>query len=104
MTGAVGAASATPAAPAAPVAPLRGEVDVTAAMEVLQIAYLHAVVAAARCSLAAPLPDRGIDWTITHESPAHSPGPEVDLKVQLKSTQTVSVPVAGSSFAFTLKN
>lgn len=83
---------------------MRGAVPITQAMEMLQIAYLHAVVAAARCSLADPRPDRGIDWHITHESTSHRNDPEVDLKIQLKATQQVSAPVTGTSFAFTLDN
>jgi hypothetical protein len=90
------------AAVAAP--PMRGAVDVTQAMEVLQIGYLHAVVAAARCSLGDPRPDRGVDWLVTHESPAHVDDPEADVKLQLKSTQTISVPIQGNTFPFTLES
>jgi hypothetical protein len=96
MTGATGSAAAVP--------PLRGAVDVTAAMEVLQIGYLHAVVAAARCSLSSPNPDRGVDWVVTHEAPVGVADPEVDLKLQLKSTHTVPVPLSGDTFGFTLEN
>jgi hypothetical protein len=96
--------SMTGAASSAAIAPLRGAVPITQAMEVLQIGYLHAVVAAARCSLADPRPDRGVDWLVTHESASHQSDPEADLKVQLKSTQGVNIPVKGSSFAFTLEN
>jgi hypothetical protein len=83
---------------------LRGAVPKTACMEVLQVGYLHAVVAAAGCTLAEPRPDRGIDWTVTHESSSHNSDPEVDLKIQLKCTHQVPVPLSAPTFPFTLEN
>ncbi|MCQ8772151.1 DUF4365 domain-containing protein [Streptomyces telluris] len=71
--------------PAAP-APARGSLATTACMETLQIGYLHAVAAAAGCSLAQPFPDHGIDWHISHTAPGHAVDDEVTIKVQLKCT------------------
>lgn len=82
----------------------RGAVPQRQAMEVLQVGYLHAVVAAAGCTLAEPKPDRGLDWTLSHESQIHTVDPEPSIKVQLKSTHQVAAPPAGSHFSLTLKN
>jgi hypothetical protein len=55
--------NATPDSPKALAEPLRGDVHVTASMEMLQTGYLHAVAAAAGCAVGKPLPDvHGIDW------------------------------------------
>ncbi|MGK5734341.1 DUF4365 domain-containing protein, partial [Streptomyces sp. URMC 124] len=67
-------------------APRRGSLATTACMETLQIGYLHAVAAAAGCSLAQPFPDHGIDWHISHTAPGHAVDDEVTIKVQLKCT------------------
>jgi hypothetical protein len=73
-------------------------------MEVLQVGYLHAVAAAARCQLSQPQPDRGLDWTITHEAASHVHDSEALLKVQLKSTYQ-RLPVSDeTSFPFQLAN
>ncbi|MFI9204411.1 DUF4365 domain-containing protein [Streptomyces sp. NPDC053048] len=72
--------------PLGQLAPSRGTLAVTACMETLQIAYLHAVAAAAGCSLAQPFPDNGIDWHVSHSAPGHRADDEVTIKVQLKST------------------
>lgn len=90
-------------------APKRGALAVTACMETLQIAYLHAVAAAAGCTLAQPFPDSGIDWHVSHTAPAHPGGghlvdDEVTLKVQLKATYQIAPHPAGPSFPFTLDN
>lgn len=84
-------------------APLRGDLADTASMEILQIGYLHAVAAAAKCSIAAPNPDKRLDWIITHQSSAHTAGDdEATLKVALKSTTQVTPKLAGETFPFTL--
>lgn len=85
-------------------APLRGALATTACMETLQVGYLHAVAAAAGCSLSQPFPDNGIDWHLSHGSPAHRVDDEVTVKVQLKATQQTSACPAGPYFSFTLDN
>ncbi|MFE0201559.1 DUF4365 domain-containing protein, partial [[Kitasatospora] papulosa] len=67
-------------------APLRGALATTACMETLQVGYLHAVAAAAGCSLSQPFPDNGIDWHVSHSAPGHIVDDEVTIKVQLKAT------------------
>lgn len=89
---------------AAVTAMLRGEIPQTSAMELLQIGYLHSVVAAAGCTLGAPFPDRGIDWTVNHESSQHSVDPEATIKISLKSTSTVGPNPSGAHFSFRLEN
>jgi hypothetical protein len=69
--------------------PLRGTLATTACMETLQVGYLHAVAAAAGCSLSQPFPDNGIDWHVSHGSPGHTVDDEVTIKVQLKCTYQV---------------
>ena len=49
------------------IAPLRGSLATTACMETLQVGYLHAVAAAAGCSLSQPFPDNGIDWHVSQQ-------------------------------------
>ncbi|MCB5182612.1 DUF4365 domain-containing protein [Streptomyces antimicrobicus] len=83
---------------------LRGSLAVTACMETLQVGYLHAVAAAAGCSLSQPFPDNGIDWHVSHGAATHAVDDEVTLKVQLKATYQVPARPAGPSFAFTLDN
>jgi hypothetical protein len=85
-------------------APLRGDLATTACMETLQVAYLHAVAAAAGCSLSQPFPDNGIDWHLSHGSPSHAVDDEVTLKVQLKATQQTAPCPPGPYFSFTLDN
>lgn len=70
-------------------APHRGSLAVTACMETLQVGYLHAVAAAAGCSLSQPFPDNGIDWHVSHSAPAHTVDDEVTIKVQLKCTYQI---------------
>ena len=53
------------------IAPLRGSLATTACMETLQVGYLHAVAAAAGCSLSQPFPDNGIDWHVSHSAAGH---------------------------------
>ena len=86
--------------------PLRGELSDSACMEVLQIGYLHAVAAAAKCSIASPNPDKRLDWIVTHQSSQHTGGDnEPTLKVQLKATGAVPRPSLNDTrFSFTLKN
>ncbi|MFJ6073174.1 DUF4365 domain-containing protein [Streptomyces sp. NPDC093065] len=67
-------------------APARGSLATTACMETLQVGYLHAVAAAAGCSLSQPFPDNGIDWHVSHSAPGHTVDDEVTIKVQLKAT------------------
>lgn len=83
---------------------LRGEMPQTSAMELLQIGYLHSVVAAAGCTLGAPFPDRGIDWTVNHESSAHLLDPEASIKISLKSTASIPPNPSGDHFSFRLEN
>ena len=84
---------------------LRGDLADTASMEILQIGYLHAVAAAARCSIATPNPDKKLDWIVTHQSSMHTAGDdEVTLKLALKATAQVAPSPKGDTFSFTLKN
>ncbi|MFH9203001.1 DUF4365 domain-containing protein [Streptomyces anulatus] len=84
--------------------PLRGSLATTACMETLQVGYLHAVAAAAGCSLSQPFPDNGIDWHVSHGAPAHTVDDEVTIKVQLKCTYQIPPHPAGGAFSFTLDN
>jgi hypothetical protein len=86
------------------IAPLRGGLATTSCMETLQVGYLHAVAAAAGCSLAQPFPDNGIDWHVSHSSRGHAVDDEVTIKIQLKCTHQVAPHPGGPSFAFTLDN
>ncbi|MGQ4444511.1 DUF4365 domain-containing protein, partial [Streptomyces violaceoruber] len=61
--------------------PSRGSLATTACMETLQVGYLHAVAAAAGCSLSQPFPDNGIDWHVSHSAPGHTVDDEVTIKV-----------------------
>ncbi len=85
-------------------APLRGSLATTACMETLQVGYLHAVTAAAGCSLAQPFPDSGIDWHVSHSAPGHAVDDEVTIKVQLKCTYQIAPRPSGPAFSFTLDN
>ncbi|MGW1075350.1 DUF4365 domain-containing protein [Streptomyces sp. NPDC002537] len=105
----------TPTRPG-PIAPTRGALATTACMETLQVGYLHAVAAAAGCSLAQPFPDYGIDWHVSHSAPGHTVDDEVTIKVQLKCTYQLGPraaartdpratrPPGPPTFAFTLDN
>ncbi|MEC4015594.1 DUF4365 domain-containing protein [Streptomyces sp. H27-D2] len=84
--------------------PLRGALATTACMETLQVGYLHAVAAAAGCSLAQPFPDYGIDWHVNHSAPGHAVDDEVTIKVQLKCTYQIAPHPAGQTFGFTIDN
>lgn len=84
--------------------PQRGGLATTACMETLQVGYLHAVAAAAGCSLAQPFPDNGIDWHVSHGAPGHTVDDEVTIKVQLKCTYQTAPRPPGPTFAFTLDN
>lgn len=93
------------------IAPPRGTLATTACMETLQVGYLHAVAAAAGCSLSQPFPDNGIDWHVSHSAPGHTVDDEVTIKIQLKCTyQVPPVPAspddgsARPAFSFTLDN
>ncbi|MFJ7188860.1 DUF4365 domain-containing protein [Streptomyces bacillaris] len=85
-------------------APLRGSLATTACTETLQVGYLHAVAAAAGCSLSQPFPDNGIDWHVSHGAAAHTVDDEVTIKVQLKCTYQIPPHPAGGAFSFTLDN
>ncbi|MEU8758371.1 DUF4365 domain-containing protein [Streptomyces sp. NPDC048659] len=87
-------------------APLRGSLATTACMETLQVGYLHAVAAAAGCSLSQPFPDNGIDWHVSHGAPGHTVDDEVTIKVQLKCTYQLPPRTPGGppAFSFTLDN
>lgn len=89
---------------AGPGPPGRGHLAVTACMETYQVGYLHAVAAAAGCTLAQPFPDNGIDWHLSHTSGDHAGDDEVTIKVQLKCTYQVPAQPAGPWFSFTLDN
>ncbi|MFE6934146.1 DUF4365 domain-containing protein [Streptomyces sp. NPDC057699] len=84
--------------------PLRGTLATTACMETLQVGYLHAVAAAAGCSLSQPFPDNGIDWHVSHGAPGHTVDDEVTIKVQLKCTYQIPPHPPGAAFSFTLDN
>ncbi|MFD3516911.1 DUF4365 domain-containing protein [Streptomyces sp. NPDC058657] len=84
--------------------PSRGALATTACMETLQVGYLHAVAAAAGCSLSQPFPDNGIDWHVSHGSPVHTIDDEVTIKVQLKCTYQLTPRPPGTAFSFTLDN
>lgn len=74
----------------------RGDLRIKSRMEMLQDGYLHAVAAAAGCTVAKPYPDNGIDWQLTHESTRHSADDMAELKVQLKATtQSAPNPCSG---------
>jgi len=83
---------------------LRGTLATTACMETLQVGYLHAVAAAAGCSLSQPFPDNGIDWHVSHGAPGHTVDDEVTIKVQLKCTYQIAPNPPGRFFSFTLDN
>jgi Domain of unknown function (DUF4365) len=82
---------------------LRGDLADTACMETLQVGYLHAVAAAARCSIATPSPDRRLDWIALHQSEQHTEDNEACLKIALKATAQVTTPKS-DEFAFRLEN
>lgn len=82
----------------------RGTLATTACMETLQVGYLHAVAAAAGCSLSQPFPDNGIDWHVSHSAPGHTVDDEVTIKVQLKATYQIRPDPPGRFFSFTLDN
>ncbi|MBC2877055.1 MULTISPECIES: DUF4365 domain-containing protein [Streptomyces] len=90
--------------PHGPAPPRRGALAGTACMETLQIGHLHAVAAAAGCTLAQPFPDHGIDWHVSHTAPGHTTDDEVTIKVQLKATYQVPPRPPGATFPFTLDN
>ncbi|KAA9374849.1 DUF4365 domain-containing protein [Microbispora cellulosiformans] len=85
---------------------VRGDIPKTECMQTLQIGYLHAVAAAAGCSLQPHNQDyRGIDWDVTHgASLHHSEEGEATIKVQLKATTQYPLPPDGEDFALTLRN
>ncbi|MFD6419081.1 DUF4365 domain-containing protein [Streptomyces sp. NPDC060194] len=85
-------------------APPRGSLAITACMETLQVGYLHAVAAAAGCSLSQPFPDNGIDWHVSHSAPGHTVDDEVTIKIQLKCTYQIAPRPPGAAFSFTLDN
>jgi hypothetical protein len=73
------------------VEPLRGNIHVTACMEMLQTGYLQAVAAAAGCAVAKPIPDaHGIDYQVSHGSNKHTMDSIAEIRVQLKATSTVT--------------
>ena len=82
---------------------VRGQIPQSQSMETLQIGYLHAVAAAAGCTLARPDPDRGIDWYVSHEHDLHTHDPSPTISVQLKSTSRLSPNPSGETFPFPLK-
>jgi Domain of unknown function (DUF4365) len=86
---------------------LRGNIHITAAMEVLQTGYLHAVAAAAGCALSKPLPDvHGTDYNVSHGSAQHTTDTVADIKIQMKATSTVArdIVTTKEDFAFQLDN
>lgn len=101
--GGYGGGSAPPRTESEPL-PLRGALATTACMETLQVGYLHAVAAAAGCSLAQPFPDNGIDWHVSHGAPGHRVDDEVTIKVQLKCTYQIEPRPDRPTFGFTLDN
>lgn len=87
-----------------PPSPLRGDLDQKQCMETLQEAYLHAVAAAGRCSVAKPNRDRGIDWIVSHQSSFHTVDWQADLRVQLKSTYQVAPDTTADSVPISIPN
>jgi Domain of unknown function (DUF4365) len=87
-----------------PGAPVRGALATTSCMETLQIGYLHAVAAAAGCTLSPAFPGNGIDWHISHTARGHSVGSEVTIKAQLVCTDRIPPHPGGPSFGLTLDN
>ena len=86
---------------------LRGNVHITAAMEVLQTGYLHAVAAAAGCALGKPFPDvHGTDYNVSHGSAEHTTDTVAEIKIQMKATSTVARDIISTKkdFAFQLDN
>lgn len=84
--------------------PLRGELlqtRKTDLMEGMHNAQFLAVVAAAGCAAAKPVPDDGIDWTVTHRSSSHKIGRSAHVDIQLRSTSRLSPPL-GNHFPFPL--
>lgn len=73
-------------------------------MEMLQDGYVRAVAAASGCTMAKPEPDDGIDWLLGHTSSAHKDDPQVDLKVQLKSTHQCQPNPESGFVSVKLKN
>ncbi|GAB2586040.1 DUF4365 domain-containing protein [Streptomyces capparidis] len=84
--------------------PLRGALTTTASLETLQVAHLHAVAAAAGCSLSQPFPGGGADWHVSHGSPRHDADGEVTIRVQLRCAYRMAPHPEGSSFSLTLDN
>ena len=84
--------------------PLRGDLRLKSRMEMLQVSHLRAVAAAVGCTVAAPEPDDGIDWVLTHASSSHVVDCEVDLKVQLKSTSQAQPNPSSGYVAVKLSN
>ncbi|MGY0234969.1 DUF4365 domain-containing protein [Longispora urticae] len=84
--------------------PHRGDLDEKQCMETLQNAYLHAVAAAARCAIAKPSHDRGIDWIVTHQSGHHTADWEAVLRIQLKSTYQTAPDVSLQEVPITIRN
>ncbi|WP_411573679.1 DUF4365 domain-containing protein [Streptomyces fradiae] len=82
----------------------RGALATTACMETLQVGCLHAVAAAAGCTLSQPFPDNGIDWHVSHSAPGHTVDDEVTIKVQLKALPDPPPQPPGTAFPFTLDN
>jgi len=76
----------------------------SASKELLQEGALHALAAAAGCTLASQKPDvNGIDWTITLNSSEHTYVWDAEIDVQLKCTHQ-SVPNTVGDFPFTISN
>lgn len=108
------AASRAPAAPGtsggngiarpAAAAVLRGELRKTNQMENLHVAYIHAVAAAAGCTVATFNTDNGIDCQMVHRSQTHVPEPDARLEIQLKATHRVSPTDKPKYVSVQLKN
>lgn len=93
-----------PLTAASTLAETRGSVKESASKELLQEGALHALAAAAGCTLSSPRPDvNGIDWTITLHSREHSYVWDAKIDVQLKCTHQV-VPNSVGDFPFQLSN
>jgi hypothetical protein len=82
----------------------RGAVSESASKELLQEGALHALAAAAGCTMASQKPDvNGIDWTLTLHSKSHENIWDAEIDVQLKCTHQ-SVPNTIGDFPFKLTN
>ncbi|KRV50339.1 hypothetical protein AQ490_14670 [Wenjunlia vitaminophila] len=73
-------------------------------METLQTAHLHAVAAAAGCTLSRPYSATGTDWYLSRDSLGPAVEDEVTIRVRLTHAHQFPLPPRGPSFTLTLDN